>query len=176
MRNLDKRKYLLTGPPGSGKSTVIMRCVGLLRMEGLRIGGISTPELREKGRRIGFKIVDLASGREAIMAGVDIPSIHRVGRYGVDVTAFESVALPALDGAEKRFDVVFIDEIGRMELYSNLFSRRIIELLTGPVTLIAVVHRDYADLYGKYGALFWVSQENRDALPLSLASQVLRFP
>ncbi|MEM2892652.1 MAG: NTPase [Candidatus Bathyarchaeia archaeon] len=174
-RSLDK-KYLLTGLPGSGKSTVIMRCVGLLRMEGLRVGGISTPELREKGRRIGFKVVDLASGREALMAGVNIPSIHRVGRYGVDIAAFESVALPALDDAEKRFDVVVIDEIGRMEFYSTMFRRRIIELLKGPITLIAAVHRDYADLYGKYGTLLWISQENRDELPMSLASQVLRSP
>lgn len=167
-------KYLLTGLPGSGKSTVIMRCVELLRAGGLRVGGISTPELREDGRRIGFKVVDLASGKEALMAGVKIPSNHRVGRYGVDVQSFESVALPALDEPEKRFDVVCIDEIGRMELYSTMFRRRILELLAGPIHLIAAVHRDYATLYGRYGTLLWVSRENREGLPTSLASQILR--
>ncbi len=171
---LDRGKYLLTGLPGSGKSTVIMRCVSLLRARGLRVGGISTPELREGGRRIGFKVVDLSSGREAIMAEADRPLLHRVGRYGVDISAFESVAIPALNGAERRFDVICIDEIGRMELFSTRFKGRILELLSGPIILIAAVHRDYASLYGRYGTLLWVSKENREGLPLTLASRIMR--
>jgi nucleoside-triphosphatase len=171
---MDRGKYLLTGPPGSGKSTVISRCADLLRGRGLRVGGISTPELRMGGRRVGFRVVDLASGREALMAGVDRPSTHRVGRYGVDVPAFESVAIPALEDAEERFDVLCVDEIGRMELCSAQFRARILELLSSPIPMVAAVHRDYAGIYERYGTLIWVSPENREELPMSLASQILR--
>ncbi len=39
-------KLLVTGGPGSGKSTVFMKIVEKLRNKGLRIGGIVTPEIR----------------------------------------------------------------------------------------------------------------------------------
>jgi len=157
-------KYFLTGPPGSGKSTVMLRCVERLQERGFAVGGIATPELRKGGRRIGFEVVDLASGRRALLAGVDVASRFRVGRYGVDLMGFESVALPALDYAEENCDVVCIDEIGRMELFSEPFKRRIERLMRGPKPMIAVLHRSYVGAYGGWGTLFHVSPENRERL------------
>jgi len=157
-------KFLLTGLPGSGKSTVMRRCLERLRKLGFTVGGIATPEIRVKGRRVGFSVVDLASGRRAVLAGVEVASRFRVGRYGVDVAGFEAVALPALDYAEASCDVVCIDEIGRMELFSRPFERRVEELIRGPKPIIAVVHRSYAAAYRKSGELLHVSPDNRERL------------
>lgn len=157
-------KFFLTGAPGSGKSTVMLRCVKRLRGLGFAVGGISTPEVRRGGSRVGFEVVDLTSGRRALLAGVGVPSSFRVGRYGVDLEGFESVALPALEYAEKRCDVVCIDEIGRMELFSKPFERRVEQLLRGPKPMIAVLHRRYVETYGGWGALLQVSPGNREQL------------
>ncbi len=157
-------KFFLTGPPGSGKSTVLLRCVEHLRELGLKVGGIATPELRIRGRRVGFNVVDLASGRKALMAGVEVSSGFRVGRYGVDVVGFESVALPALEYAEKSCDVVCIDEIGHMELFSRPFKRVMEQIISGTKPMIAVLHRRYVGTYGRWGSLYHVSPENREQL------------
>jgi len=157
-------KFFLTGPPGSGKSTAMLRCVERLQGLGFTVGGIVTPELRNGDRRVGFSVVDLGSGQRALMAGIEVPSSFRVGRYGVDLGGFESVALPALDYAEKSCDVVCIDEIGRMELFSKPFERRMERLLRGPKPLIAVLHRGYVGIYGGLGTLFHISPENREQL------------
>jgi len=161
---MNKAKFFLTGPPGSGKSTVMLRCVDGLRERGFRVGGVATPELRSGGFRTGFNVVDLASGRRAIMAAVNVASRFRVGKYGVDLEAFESVALPALDYAEKKCDVVCIDEIGRMELFSKPFKEKIEALIDGPKPVIAVLHRSYLDVHGRSGTPFNVSPENREQL------------
>jgi hypothetical protein len=50
------KNFLLTGRPGSGKSTVIGRTVELLRERGVRVGGVVCPEVREGGGRVGFWI------------------------------------------------------------------------------------------------------------------------
>jgi len=163
-REKGKLKFFLTGPPGSGKSTVLLRCVERLRRLGFTVGGIATPELRNRGRRVGFNVIDLASGRRELLAGVEVSSSFRVGRYGVDLAGFESVALPALDYAQKSCDVVCIDEIGRMELFSNPFKRRMEQLLRGSKPMIAVLHRRYVETYSGWGTLLHVSPENREQL------------
>lgn len=166
------RKFLLSGLPGSGKSTVILRCVEELRGRGFRVGGISTPEVRRGGRRVGFEVVDLASGRRGILAAVGIISRYRVGKYGVDVDGFEAVALPAMRYAEEMCDIICIDEIGRMELYSKSFEEEVRRILSGLKPVIAVVHRRYTGAYGRYGELLWVSRERVDQLVSYLVGEL----
>lgn len=165
-------KFFLTGCPGSGKSMLLLRCVEGLRRLGYTVGGIATPELRRDGRRVGFNVVDLASGQRAVLAGVEVASSFRVGRYGVDLMGFESVALPALDYAEGICDVICIDEIGRMELFSRSFKRRVEELIRGPKPMIAVLHRRYAETYSGGGTLFHVSPDNREQLVQLIVKRV----
>jgi nucleoside-triphosphatase len=70
------RHLLLTGPPGCGKTTVILRL--LQRLRDLRLVGFYTLEMRQRGQRVGFEIVGL-SGRRAVLAHVRSSSRHRVG-------------------------------------------------------------------------------------------------
>lgn len=166
-------RILLTGLPGSGKSTVLLRVVERLRGEGLRVGGVITPEVRVDGRRVAFKVVDLHSGRGDILASVKYRRGPKVGRYRVDVEAFESVALPALEYAERECDLICIDEIGRMELFSQAFRRRIEELFRSGKPLLAVVHRDYVKAYRERGILMRVTPENREELVEVIASMIM---
>jgi nucleoside-triphosphatase len=87
-------RLLLEGRPGIGKTTVARRLLQLLQEAGVPAGGFTTAELRTGGRREGF-LVEAASGAHALLAHVDLPGPPRVGRYGVDLAAFDRVALPA---------------------------------------------------------------------------------
>ena len=57
---------LITGPPRSGKTTVIERTVRNLVKRGLTAGGVYCPEIRENDHRVGFEIVDIASDESAV--------------------------------------------------------------------------------------------------------------
>jgi nucleoside-triphosphatase len=108
-------KILLEGRPGVGKTTLAIAVVDALTDRGVEVGGFTTEEIRERGRRVGFAIEAIGGDRE-VMAHIDHSGPPRVGKYGVDLDAMERVALPALD---KRSDVLVIDELGKMELYSQ---------------------------------------------------------
>jgi nucleoside-triphosphatase len=164
-------KIFLTGMPGSGKSTVLMKVIEKLRAEGLSIGGIITPEVRTEGRRTAFKVVDLSSGEEGILASVDQPVGPTVGRYRVNIQDFERVAISALNSAIKQCQIICIDEIGAMELFSAKFKQKVNEILRSGKPLIAVVHRNYAKNYEEIGTMIHVTPENREKITDTIVSK-----
>jgi nucleoside-triphosphatase len=131
-------RLLLEGRPGIGKTTVARRLLTLLQEADVPVGGFTTGELRTSGYREGF-VVEAVSGAREVLAHVDLPGPPRVGRYGVDLAAFERVALPAL-GDSGPGGVVVVDELGRMELASAAFCETVVELLGRDVAVVATVH------------------------------------
>jgi len=112
------KTILLTGRPRVGKTTIIKDVVR--RLPG-QAGGFYTEEMGERGRRQGFKIVTL-DGREGILAHVGIKSRMRVSKYGVNLADLEHVGVASIREALAQKDYVVIDEVGKMELFSQAFK------------------------------------------------------
>ena len=119
-----KKNILFTGPPRSGKSTLIEAVVKRIEE---RVTGFFTREIRDKGRRVGFSINTL-DGREGILAHENIKSKLRVGKYGVNLKGIEAIAVPSMIPT-RRVQIVVIDEIGKMECFSRLFKETLIRVL-----------------------------------------------
>lgn len=159
-------KILVEGRPGAGKTTVVRRVIELLNDAGLVVVGFTTAEIREGRKRVGFHVVSLG-GSEAVLAHVDLPKDVRVGRYGVDVGAFERVALPEL---KRQGDVVVLDELGKMELFSDDFRAAVADLFEDRSRVLATVHvfaHPFTDACKKRPDvdIVTVNAHNRDVLP-----------
>jgi nucleoside-triphosphatase len=115
------RVCLLTGLPGTGKTTIIRKAIS---QSHLRAGGFYTEEIRVAGKRQGFSIVTL-DGQYAVLAHVDSPGPNRVSKYGVDILQLDTIGVAALYRAIDGDDVVVIDEIGKMELFSLQFRKAV---------------------------------------------------
>jgi nucleoside-triphosphatase len=168
---------LLEGRPAIGKTTVARRLAELLGEAGVPLAGFVTEELREQRRRVGFAVETLDGGR-AVLAHVDLRGPPRVGKYGVDLAAFERVALPALASPPKG-GVVVLDELGKMELASEAFCAAVSRLLDQPAALVATVHvarHSFTDaLKQRHDVeLVRVTGDNRDDLPARLAARLGR--
>ncbi len=129
------RAILLTGAPGSGKTTVLQRVVAQLDCP---VGGFYTREIRSHGVREGFEIVTL-DGQRCTLAHVNIRERERVGRYGVDVAAVESLAVTAIEKAIAARGIVVIDEIGPMEILSERFCQVVLEALQTEATVLGTI-------------------------------------
>ncbi len=120
-----KQAYLLTGRPGTGKTSLIKQAIA--EMTG-KAGGFYTEEIRSGGVRQGFRLVTL-DGESTILAHVNIHSPHRVSKYGVDIDGLDRVGVSALRKAAQQCDLVVVDEIGKMELFSANFRETISQVI-----------------------------------------------
>jgi nucleoside-triphosphatase len=134
-----KANILVTGPPGSGKTRLIQRIVDDLKKQGVVVGGLLTPEVRAGAERTGFHIVDILTGEKGLMADISLSSDIKVGRYGVDIGVIRDIGVNALTRATDQCEVIVIDEIGKMELYSKEFQDAVEQVLTSEKPLIGTV-------------------------------------
>lgn len=153
-------KIFITGKPGCGKSTLINKIINNIKNKH-NIAGVITPEIRKNSQRIGFKIVDLASGQEEILASVNIKGKPRVSKYGVNIEGVNKIVSKFLENFE-RADYVFIDELGPMELFSKDFKKMLDKVFNSDKTIIAVVHRNIINDYKNKGKVFYLEKENSD--------------
>ena len=164
------QNFFITGLPKSGKTTVLSRIVADLRSHGLRVGGFISPEEKTHGTRTGFYVKDTDSGEISLLADVDANG-PRVSKYHVDVKSFEDIALPSLRRF-KDYDVIVIDEIGRMELKSQKFSEALDRVLESSTPLIASLHSDYVDRYGQSGEVIFLEDNNREETYRELVDRI----
>ena len=164
---------LVTGPPGSGKTTVIRGVIDLLA--GVPMAGFYTEEIRGSGARTGFRVVTL-DGRTARLASVGQRGGPRVGRYTVHLSDFEAIALPQLE-PRPNIALIVIDEIGKMECLSPAFVAAARRALTATVPLLGTV----AVAGGGFVAeakrapgvtVVTVTPENRGRLPRELVARL----
>lgn len=176
---MQKRVLLLTGAPGIGKTTVLIKTVDALKAQGVSIGGMISREAREGNARVGFEIIDLTSGKHGWLAHVNQKVGPQIGKYHVNIEDLEDIGAKAVVEAVEKCGVVAIDEIGPMELFSQKFKEAVKQALDSGKLVLAVVHaRARDELIGQVkqredAEVFFVTLSNRDNLPMELKTKVL---
>ncbi|XP_072772133.1 cancer-related nucleoside-triphosphatase isoform X1 [Nerophis lumbriciformis] len=133
------KHVFLTGPPGVGKTTLVQKACDALVSSGHSLEGFYTEEVRQGGQRTGFDVVTVRGERGHLSRIRDVTGashgrpVYTVGQYVVDLASFESLALPLfkkvrLNGGENK-TVFVLDEIGKMELFSQPFIRAVRQTL-----------------------------------------------
>lgn len=159
-------KTLITGKPGVGKTTLVQKIIA--QMRSVNMAGFCTAEIRPGGTRTGFGLQGL-NGERRTLAHVDIDSPNRVGRYGVDTAGFEKF-LETLDLLNPDVELIVIDEIGKMELFSSRFRSLVCDVLNSDKQVLAVVPLKGGEFIRQIKQredvrLFEVMHANRDRLP-----------
>jgi nucleoside-triphosphatase len=163
---------LLTGMPGVGKTTVIRK---LAEQLGRPARGFVTDEIREGGRRRGFKLVTL-DGREGILAHDTIRSAERVSRYGVSTADLEAIGIPAIT-PKTPDEIIVLDEIGKMECASEAFKAAAWAALDAPNLVLGTIARRGVGFIARVKeradvTLVEMTTRNRDQLVGQLLSMI----
>ncbi|MEJ2051992.1 MAG: nucleoside-triphosphatase [Calditrichota bacterium] len=132
---LNKKNILITGRPGIGKTSFILSLADQLNQ--IKPAGFFTREIRKGGSRAGFSISTF-DGFEKILAHQALKSSIRVSKYGVDIKAIDQVIDHIMETSRSP-DLWFIDEIGKMESFSEKFRNFINQILREKVSVIATI-------------------------------------
>ncbi len=166
-----KKNIFLTGAPSSGKTTVIKRVLENLAFPA---NGFYTEEERIAGKRVGFLMRTL-DGKRGYLAHQDIRSQFHIRRYGVSVENINTIAVPSIFPVSGH--VIILDEIGKMECFSEVFKQAALKALDSPnivigtVTLggdafiLAVKGRDDLEIRE-------VTVDNRESLPAVILGKI----
>ena len=130
---------VLTGAPGVGKTTAVIRVARALKERGVKVGGIVSRELRINNMRVGFEFIDLTSNGRSVLASIT-GNGPKVGKYFVNIAGCHFAA-ERLTNAVRNSDVIVCDEIGPMELKSKEFIDSVKNLLEVDKKVIVVVHQ-----------------------------------
>jgi nucleoside-triphosphatase len=178
---LNKRILLLTGNPGVGKTTVLLKVVDALKARGYSVGGMISREVRSSGERVGFEILDLSSNKRGWLAHVNQPDGPRVGKYRVNLNDLEGIGVNAILKAVEECDVVAIDEIGPMELFSERFKEAVKRAVESGKLVIGVIHWKARDRLMEEvkkredGGIIEVTLENRNKQQETVVEKAVEF-
>ena len=176
-----KQLIFLTGRPGVGKTSVLLRAINSLKAKEYTIGGMISREFRDHGVRVGFEIVDIKTGKKGWLAHVNQPNGPRVGKYRVNLHDLKTIGVYSILKAVEESDVVVVDEIGPMELFSCDFKEAVIRSIESKKPLIGTIHyRAHNPLINTIKAdedaeILEVTQNNRECLHSVLIDRVLQF-
>jgi nucleoside-triphosphatase len=112
----------------------------VIRTVDRKFGGMFSAEIREGGIRRGFKIVDIATGKEGILAHVNQKTGPRLGKYRINLPGLEEIGVKAIESALAKCDITVIDEIGPMELKSEKFIKTVRKAFESERNIIATIH------------------------------------
>jgi len=159
-----KTNIFLTGAPSSGKTTVIKKVI-----DGLKgpANGFYTEEEKQDGRRVGFLMRTL-NGHSGYLAHQDISSDYRIRRYGISIDNIEQIAVPAITPVGDQ--MIILDEIGKMECFSEVFQKAAVKALNAPNRIIGTITFGGSDFIRSIKKredveILEVTLDNRDTLP-----------
>ena len=118
--------FIITGGQGQCKTTFLHLVLGLIVGLNVRVHGVIAPGYVRDGRRSGFTLVDLATGRHEELCSVDPdPRCEAHGRFYFrpEGLAFGRRALEPPNPRET--DLMVIDEVGRFELQGGVWMEQI---------------------------------------------------
>jgi len=174
------RLIFVTGSPGVGKTSVLLRSVNGLKNRGYEIGGMISRDVREGGVRVGFEIMDFSTGQRGWLAHINQPTGPKISKYRVNLTDLDAIGVSSILDAIGNADIVIVDEIGPMELFSSAFRDVVVQAVESDKPLLGTIHFGLRDslvnnIKNREDAeIFEVTYENRETLHNLIIDKVVQ--
>lgn len=159
------KNLFIAGKPGCGKTTLIKE---VCLPAGGRVGGFYTEEMKSGPERRGF-LLKTFDGKEGVLAMKGMKSPVKLNKYGIDLNVLEEIGVVSLLAALRDKEIIVIDEIGSMEIVSDIFRKTLFVCLSSNKKVLATIRynsQPFTDEVKRMGdtSLLCLSRENAGAV------------
>jgi nucleoside-triphosphatase THEP1 len=150
---------IVTGKVNSGKTTILEKLVSDEKSKGISPTGIIARGVLEGETKVGFDVRDLSSGSSMPLARIGKMADHgfSVGKYSFSTHAFKFAQRAILNF--RRMGVVFLDEVGPLELNNEGYANCLRALLESDISRLYVAVR--SDFLPEFSSKFLKSNPAR---------------
>lgn len=134
---------ILHGGIGAGKTQTAAKLSSDLKERGIKVGGVLSPRITKGDETIGYAIRDLSTDERRPFARLTPPGIA-IGRFYLSPASL-SFARAAIEQAATTAQVVFVDEVGRLELGGEGHAQAIRVLLRSQALSILLVRSAFVE-------------------------------
>ncbi|AFH43209.1 hypothetical protein IOK49_00600 [Fervidicoccus fontis] len=182
--NRESVRIFLTGHPGIGKTTLVLKLASILTLEKVKFAGFATPEKRGKSGREGFELIIFPSNEVHELASKSIEKGYKMklGSYYVNEN-MGAIILKIINEYlnDDSFKFFIGDEVGPMELMIPGIREGILKLLKAEEkSMLMSFHinlkqkdPEIYDLISK-GDVYVLSTENRNQILNDIINKIRR--
>jgi len=162
--------FIVTGEKEEGKTSALIEVIDKLKGAGVSVGGFISPRIIVDGKTIGYYLEGVLDGRRQIlMTETQQNGFQKIGRFWLDPNVIKRVTSTIEEQALSP-SVIFIDEVGRLELEGQGWDEVLRSLLLTNVVVVIAVRKAFVDEILKHysiinAALYSCGSEEMSLLP-----------
>jgi general stress protein 26/nucleoside-triphosphatase THEP1 len=137
------RPILLVGGIGAGKTAAGLRLLSLLRSYNVDVGGVLAPRILKDNETVGYSLIDLSTNATHPFASL-VPAEISIGKYYISREAMDR-AERIIASATGRDAVIFVDEVGRLELGGGGHAVAVRRLLSSTRVSVLLVRDTFVE-------------------------------
>lgn len=151
-----RRCIIIHGAIGAGKTRLAERLAATLEECKIRVGGIISPRIVDGVETIGYRVRNIETGEERPFASLDPPGIP-IGKFYLSEDAL-LFARAAIERAATIDEVVFLDEVGRLEIAGQGHAPALRALLQSEAIPVLFVRTTFVKhIIERFGIVDYVS-------------------
>ena len=137
--------FIVTGEKEEGKTSSLVEIIEKLKSSGVRVGGFISPRIMVDGKTIGYYIESVIDGRrQLLMTETEQNGFQKIGRFWLDPNVIKRVTSTIEEQALSP-SVIFIDEVGRLEMEGQGWDEVLRSLLLANVVVVIAVRKAFVD-------------------------------
>ncbi len=162
-----KKNIFIEGDIKVGKSYVLEK---ILKILNIKYGGFKTIPIYKEDKKVAFKLIDLLTNEENIVATYNID-----GNLIVNSDVFDELGVRALENGLKKSDLIVMDELGFLEDNSNKFKEKVFEVLNSDKNVLAVIkekRNKFLNEISNLGEVFKIENDNKEMIINKIVDEV----
>lgn len=162
--------FIVTGEKEEGKTSALVEVIDELKGAGVSVGGFISPRIIVDGKTIGYYLEGVLDGRRQIlMTETEQNGFQKIGRFWLDPNVIKRVTSTIEEQALSP-SVIFIDEVGRLEMEGQGWDEVLRSLLLANVVVVIAVRKAFVNEIMKHysiinAVLYSCGSEEMSLLP-----------